>query len=64
MVIRNFETLADRNQHLESSSAFLNEADIGVTPLPSVAGPTWVVTTDSKATADKLRKAIGGEALE
>ncbi len=64
VIIRTFTTLADRNRHLESSRAFLDEADIGVAPLPSVVGPTWLVTTDSKATADKLRKVIGGATLD
>lgn len=61
VVIRIFATNEARNRYLAAVESLIQGAD--VSGPPAVLGPTWLVTTDTKAIARKLKEALGGELI-
>lgn len=61
VVIRVFATNEARNRYLATVEGLIRGAD--VSGPPAVVGPTWLVITDTKATARKLKEALGGESI-
>jgi hypothetical protein len=61
VVIRIFATSEARNRYLAAVESLIQGAD--VSGPPAVVGPTWLVITDTKATAKKLMEALGGELI-
>lgn len=61
VLIRIFADVAQRNRYLEDAQGLLARANVSA--LPRIVGPTWFVTTDTKATARRLQGALGGQVL-
>ncbi|MBA3777842.1 MAG: hypothetical protein H0X16_00790 [Chloroflexi bacterium] len=61
VVIRVFQDPGARNRYLASIGALLGEA--GVESVPRVAGPNWLVSADTDATAQLVQDSIAGELL-
>ncbi len=60
-LIRVFENPDSRNRYLASMGALLGGADAEA--VPSVAGPNWLVSTDTAATAQIVQESIAGQVL-
>ena len=61
VVIRTFGSATDRDSFMEASGIFMEQASFEIDAVPKVVGPTWIVTTDTVETAQKIRQALGGE---
>ena len=61
VIIRAFITPEQRDQYLQASGTMEGQLSFDIDAPPRLVGPTWIVTTDTRATADKIRTIIGGE---
>ena len=61
VIIRTFLTPEDRDRYIEASGLVVDQLSFDLDAPPQLMGPTWIVTTDTRATAQKIRQVIGGE---
>ena len=61
VIIRAFKTTEDRDLYMETSANFVEQLSFDIEAPPRLVGPTWIVTTDTRATAEKIRAILGGE---
>ena len=61
VVIRTFSSTEDRDHFIDAAGSILGQMSFAVDAPPRVVGPTWIVTTDTQATADRIRAILGGE---
>lgn len=61
VIIRAFKTTEDRDLYMETSANFVEQLSFDIEAPPRLVGPTWIVTTDTRTTADKIRAILGGE---
>ena len=61
VLIRLFATTAERDAFLKASGDVVGQMSFDVDSPPRVIGSTWIVTTDTAATAQKIQAALGGE---
>jgi hypothetical protein len=61
VLIRAFDTSADRDLFLQSSDKVVDQLSFNIDSPPRLIGPTWIVTTDTAATARLIQAALGGE---
>ena len=60
VIIRTFLTPEDRDRYMEAAGIFVDQLSFDVDAPPQLIGPTWIVTTDTRATAEKIRAILGG----
>lgn len=61
VIIRAFASREDRDRFMEASGTFEEQLSFDLDAPPRIVGPTWIVTTDTKATAEKIGAILGGE---
>jgi hypothetical protein len=61
VVIRVFDTNEARNRYLATVKSLIGRANVGGPP--GVVGPRWLVVSDTKATANTVKDALGGESI-
>lgn len=61
VIITTFRNADDRDRYLEASGNFTEQLSFDIDTPPRLVGPTWIVTTDTRATAEKIRAILGGE---
>jgi hypothetical protein len=61
VIVRTFATMEDRDRFFEAAGEMVGQLSLDVDAIPRVVGPTWIVTTDSRETAEKIRQVLGGE---
>ncbi len=61
VIIRAFIDTQQRDGYIEASGSMQSQLSFEIDAPPRLVGPTWIVTTDTRATAEKIRTIIGGE---
>jgi hypothetical protein len=61
VIIRTFLTQEQRDLYMEAAGTFLGQLSFDVEAPPRLIGPTWIVTTDTRVTAERIRAILGGE---
>jgi hypothetical protein len=61
VVIRTFANSGDRDRFITTTGEFVEQMSFDIDALPSVVGPTWIITTDDEATASRVQGVLGGE---
>ncbi len=61
VIVRTFLTPEDRDRYIEASGQVVDQVSFDLDAPPQLVGSTWVVTTDTRATAQKIQQIIGGE---
>ena len=61
VIIRTFASPEDRDRYLEASGNLVGQLSFDVDAPPRLLGPIWIITTDTRETAEKIRQILGGE---
>lgn len=61
VVIRTFATPEDRDSYLEASGNVVGQLSFDVEAVPQLIGPSWIISTDTRETAEQIRAILGGE---
>jgi hypothetical protein len=61
IIIRTFRSTDDRDRFLEASGGLVKQLSVAIDDVPQLVGPTWVITADTKATAERIRGILGGQ---
>jgi len=64
VIIRTFATSEERDRYVQGVGNMVGQLSFDVEAVPQLVGPAWIVTTDTRATAEKIRQILGGELRE
>ena len=61
VIIRTFSSTENRDRYVAIAKEFTDQMSLDLDAPPQLIGPTWIVTTDTEATASRIRAVLGGE---